>query len=156
MERGASTNPILQKGMRHIVLDTNCLLASLSRKGRYYPIWRDFFEEKYVLCYTNEILTEYEEIFALKMGQEIAENIIFAICTRRNTLRVDAHFQFGLIQTDADDNKFVDCAIVANASYIVTQDHHFDVLKSIDFPKVDVIGIDEFIALLRMGSFCNP
>lgn len=135
--------------MRYIVLDTNCLLASLSRKGRYYSVWKDFFAEKYTLCYTNEILTEYEEILALKMGKEIAENIIFAICTRKNTLRIDAHFQFKLIQADMDDNKFVDCAIVANASYIVTQDHHFDVLKSIDFPKVDVIGIDDFVSLLE-------
>lgn len=53
-----------------------------------------------------------------------------------------------LIQSDVDDNKFVDCAIVANASYIVSQDHHFDILKNIDFPKVELIDIDTFVALL--------
>lgn len=134
--------------MKNIVLDTNCLVASLSRKGKYYSVWKDFFAEKYILCYTNEILTEYEEILTQKMGEEIAENIIFAICTRQNTLKVDAHFQFHLIKADVDDNKFVDCAIVANASYIVSQDYHFDILHSIDFPKVEVIGIDEFVSLL--------
>ncbi len=83
--------------MNRIVLDTNCLLISLSRRGHYYAVWKDFFAEKYVLCYTNEILTEYEEILTLKMSREIAQNIIKAIITRKNTLRLDAHFRFNLI-----------------------------------------------------------
>ena len=83
------------------------------------------------------------------MGAEIAQNVIKAIITRKNTLKLDAHFHFNLIQSDADDNKFVDCAIAANASYIVSQDHHFDILRSIDFPKVELIDIDTFITLLE-------
>lgn len=39
-------------------------------------------------------------------------------------------------------------SIVANASYIVSQDHHFKILKSIEFPKVELINIKAFIALL--------
>lgn len=135
--------------MRRIVLDTNCLLSSLPRKGKYYTVWQDFFAEKYVLCYTNEILTEYEEILTLKIGKEIAQNIIKAIITRKNTLKLDPHFQFHLIQKDEDDNKFVDCAIAANASFIVTEDHHYDILHSISFPKVAVIDLDTFILLLQ-------
>jgi rRNA-processing protein FCF1 len=46
----------------NIVLDTNCLLMSLSRRSAYYPVWRDFVDGKYTLCVTNEILAEYEEI----------------------------------------------------------------------------------------------
>lgn len=134
--------------MRRVVLDTNCLLISLSRRGQYYAVWKDFFAEKYILCYTNEILSEYEEILSLKMGAEIAQNVIKAIITRKNTLKLDAHFRFNLIKADVDDNKFVDCAIVANASFIVSQDRHFDVLRLIDFPKVELISIDEFMELL--------
>ena len=70
------------------------------------------------------------------------------IVTRPNTLKLDPHFQFRLIEQDVDDNKFVDCAIVANAQYIVTEDRHFKVLETIDFPKVDVVGLDEFLAWL--------
>lgn len=134
--------------MDRVVLDTNCLLISLSKRGCYYKVWKDFFAEKYTLCYTNEILTEYEEILTLKMGPVIAQNVIKAIITRKNTLKFDAHFRFNLIQSDVDDNKFVDCAIVANVSYIVSQDHHFDILKNIDFSKVELIDIDTFVALL--------
>ena len=124
---------------RRIVLDTNCLISSLPKKGKYYQVWQDFFANKYILCYTNEILTEYEEILTQKLGQTIAQNIIKAIIARPNTLKFDPHFQFQLITQDVDDNKFVDCAIVANAQYIVTEDRHYNVLETIDFPAVSKI-----------------
>ena len=62
---------------------------------------------------------------------------------------MDAQFRFGLIETDPDDNKFVDCAIVANAEYIVTDDAHFDVLKDIPFPRVLVMTAEEFLEALE-------
>ena len=46
---------------------------------------------------------------------------------------------------DKDDDKFVDCAITANADYIVTEDSHFDHLKQIPFPKLNVLTLDEFL-----------
>lgn len=134
---------------RRIVLDTNCLISSLPRKGKYYQVWQDFFAGKYILCYTNEILTEYEEILTQKMGKMIAQNIIKAIIARPNTMKLDPHFKFQLIKQDPDDNKFVDCAIVANAQYIVTEDKHFSVLNAIDFPKVAVINLDAFLTILQ-------
>ena len=133
---------------RRIVLDTNCLVSSLPRQGKYHQVWQDFFNEKYILCYTNDILIEYEEILTQKMGRMIAQNIIKAIVARPNTIKLDPRFQFRLIEKDLDDNKFVDCAIVANAQYIVTEDKHFKVLETIEFPKVDVIGLDAFLEWL--------
>lgn len=64
------------------------------------------------------------------------------------TVFVTPSYHFRLIETDPDDNKFVDCAIAARAKFIVTEDHHFDVLRTIDFPKVEIIGLDEFMAEL--------
>ena len=39
--------------------------------------------------------------------------------------------------------------IAANAKCIVTEDTHFNVLKSIPFPKVEVIGMDDFKQYLK-------
>ena len=47
---------------KKIVLDTNGLISSLSRRGNYYPIWKSFQEGKYILCISNEIIEEYAEI----------------------------------------------------------------------------------------------
>ena len=55
---------------------------------------------------------------------------------------------FHLITADQDDNKFVDCAITANAEYIVTEDHHFNELKNISFPSVAIINLKDFAKTL--------
>ena len=36
-----------------------------------------------------------------------------------------------------------------SAYYIVTEGHHYDILKQTPFPYIDVIGIDEFIKVLQ-------
>ncbi len=55
---------------------------------------------------------------------------------------------FELLPSDSDDNKFVDCAIAAGAEYIVTNDKHFNPLKEIPWPKVEIIKIAEFVKQL--------
>lgn len=132
-----------------IVLDTNCLLMALSKHGNYFDIWRGLKEGKYILCVSNEILAEYSEILASKASATVADNVIFALAGSEFVEYVDPHFHLELIKIDPDDNKFVDCAFAANATYIVSNDKHFDVLKSIQFPSIDVIGIDEFLEELK-------
>lgn len=89
-------------------------------------------------------MEEYAEVLARNISPRVSEVIVYTILTRPNVIRKDPHYSFGLIEADKDDNKFVDCAIAANAKCIVTEDNHFNVLKTIPFPKVEVIGIDEF------------
>ena len=54
------------------------------------------------------------------------------------------YYNWNLIEADSDDNKFVDCAVSANATGIVTQDKHFNVLRNIDYPNVNLISIADF------------
>lgn len=135
--------------MQNIVLDTNSLIMSISSRSAYNEIWKAFLREEYTLCVTNEIIEEYQEVIARNINSWVAETIVTAILNRRNVIKADPHFHFNLIQADLDDNKFVDCAIVTNARFIVTEDHHFNILRTIDFPVVDVINIDAFLEILQ-------
>ena len=132
----------------NIVLDTNCLIMAISAQNRYYQVWQAFLDGKYTLCLTNSIIEEYSEVMDRNISPLISDMILTVILNRKNVLKLDPSFEFNLIKADPDDNKFVDCAIVGNAKYIVTQDHHFNVLKQIDFPKVDVITIQQFLSEL--------
>ncbi len=138
--------------MRKIVLDTNALIMAISARNVYHKVWQAFLNGEYILCVTNEIIEEYLEVLSHNINSRTAEAIIYTILTRHNVEMLDTHYHFHLIQVDEDDNKFVDCAIAANATYIVTEDHHFDVLKQVKFPSVSVIGLDEFIKYLSMLS----
>lgn len=131
-----------------IVLDTNCLLASLSRRGAYFNVWKGLQEGKYTLCVSNEILEEYEEIIAQKTNSVIASNVVQTLLNAPSVELIDAFFRFDLIKNDPDDNKFVDCAIAGNATYVVSNDSHFDILKEIDFPKLILKSLQEFSAML--------
>ena len=132
-----------------IVLDTNCLIAILSRKGNYFPVWQDLHQGKYILCVSNDILEEYEEILSQKTNPIIASNVIQVIINSPFVEFVNTYFHFHLIEQDKDDNKFVDCAIAANAQYIVSEDAHFKHLKHIPFPTVNVIRLAEFMNRLE-------
>lgn len=118
---------------RIVVLDTNCLIQSLPERSTYHKVWNDFMTGKYFLCVSNEILNEYEEIIGRLSSPTIARNIIDAIIHSPHTLYKEAYFKFSLIEADPDDNKFVDCALVANAEYIVTEDSHFRCLDHLPF-----------------------
>lgn len=132
-----------------IVLDTNCLLASLSKRGAYFNVWRGLQEGKYTLCVSNEVLEEYEEIIAQRTNSTIASNVIQTLLNAPSVELIDTFFRFNLIKDDPDDNKFVDCAIAGNATFIVSNDTHFNILREIDFPKLILKSLQEFSATLQ-------
>lgn len=134
---------------RKIVLDTNCLISSLSKSGQYYPVWKGLQTGKYVLCVSTDILEEYAEIITQKMSVEVAANVIHLLLESQYVELINPYFRLHLIEADHDDNKFVDCAFAANATYIVSDDKHYDVLKDVDFPKLLVLKLKEFLGLLQ-------
>lgn len=68
---------------------------------------------------------------------------------RNNIELITPYYRFGLIQADADDNKFVDCTIAANAEYLVSNDSHFKVLEEIPFPKVNLLLLNTFARMMK-------
>lgn len=48
--------------MQKLVLDTNSLIQILPKRSRYHDIWLSLFDGRNLLCVSNEILEEYEEI----------------------------------------------------------------------------------------------
>ena len=69
---------------RYVVLDTNCLIRSLSRRSEYYDVWEAFVFGRYTLCVTTEILAEYEEIISSHMSPLAAQLAIEMILRATN------------------------------------------------------------------------
>lgn len=135
--------------MRQVVVDTNCLIQMISRHSQYRPIWDAFLSGKFLLCISNEILEEYQEILEQQTTAQIAENVVLLILNKKNVIFVDPHFRMGLVTEDPDDNKFVDCAFAANADYLVSDDKHFEVLKQIPFPQLNLVRMSEFLDIIQ-------
>jgi len=130
--------------VQRIVLDTNILIAIIGKKSPFRWIFDQIIAGQLILCVSNEILLEYQEILAQKTNQEVANNLINFLTIHPFVIKTEIFYQFHLISQDDNDNKFVDCAIAANAVYLVSNDKHFTVLKTIEFPKVNWLTLPEF------------
>ena len=132
-----------------IVLDTNVLLISLPLKSKYRPIFDALRAGEFELVVSNDILLEYHEKISEKTSSEIADNVLKLILSLENCSLQSTFFEWGLMHNDEDDNKYTDCALVANADHLVSEDRHFNILKDIDFPKLSVIRADDFLELVK-------
>ncbi len=130
------------------VIDTNVLLVSVSDRSKFHWLYRLIIEEKISIAFTNDIIIEYEEQISYHWHSHVATNVIRSLIELSTAKLTVTYFSLNLIQNDADDNKFVDCAFAANADYIVTNDSDFNILKTISFPSIKVVSIHEFREIL--------
>ena len=138
------------KNRLKIVLDTNIFLVSLAEKFKYHVIFNAIKENKFDLFVSNEILTEYQEVIQSRYGLTKTDAALDFLLLLPNVKETTPYFNWQLIERDKDDNKFVDCALAANADFLVTNDKHFKILKEIDFPKIEIIRAEEFIEKLKI------
>jgi len=127
-----------------VVIDTNCLLVSVQEYSEFFWLWKVFRDEKITLCYTTDILDEYYEVLSDYFSVSFADTVMEEILLSPNTMPISVYYKWNLITVDPDDNKFVDCAISANAACIISHDRHFNILTDIAFPKVNIIDINSF------------
>lgn len=132
-----------------IVLDTNCLIQIISPHGKYHDVWLSLVDGQNILCISNEIIDEYVEILEKLFNHNLAEAVVKTIVNSPFVESVTPFYKFELIKADPDDNKFVDCAIAANARYIVSNDRHYDVLRNIKFPRVEVLSLIDFTKIIK-------
>ncbi len=135
-----------------IILDTNIFLVSISTKSQYHWLFKSLLNGDYNLYITNEILTEYEEIISNKFNINVAKDVVKMLMILPNVYKSEIYYKWRLIQEDADDNKFSDCYISSDADYLITHDKHFSILKEIDFPKVNLLKIEEFQSILSKNK----
>ncbi|MGC4038866.1 MAG: putative toxin-antitoxin system toxin component, PIN family [Chitinophagaceae bacterium] len=131
-----------------VVLDCNILVMCISSKSDYHIIYQNLVNGNYTIAITDEILLEYEEIIERKFSIATAKTFMALLSELSNVKFTSVYYKWFLIDADPDDNKYVDCAIASNADFIVTEDHHFNSLTKISFPKVKSISINDFMTLV--------
>ncbi len=132
----------------NIVLDTNVLVTIFGRQSSRRWIFEGLRKERFRLFVTTDIILEYHEVIARRQTPEFANFMMEIFSRAPNVIAITTYYRWNLIHTDPDDNKFVDCAFAGNADAIVTEDAHFDILKTIPFPKIAVLSVEEFAAYL--------
>lgn len=132
-----------------IVLDANVLPVSVSDRSKHHWVYRALLDQQYELAVSNSILNEYEEKIGQHWHPEVAQALIRILLELPNVIPTVISFELKLIASDPDDNKFADCAFASNSNYLVSNDKDFNILKTIGFPKIEVLRLDEFKKVLE-------
>ncbi len=130
-----------------IVVDTNCLIQIVGRNTPYHKIFHEILTGRLTLLLSKEVVLEYEEIFTSKISTNFSGYLIKALLENPFIARVEIFYQWRLISQDPDDNKFIDLGLNGNADYLITNDKHFNIVKSISFPNLKIITIKDFFDL---------
>lgn len=138
-----------------VVIDTNVMLSAFARHAPTVPLFRALRTGRLRLAVTASIILEYEEIAAHRGGIALAArtmHLLSLVSAAYSTIVVvNPAFQFQVIAADPDDNKFTDCAITADADYVITEDAHFSSLTNAGY-KPQPITPMEFIRRFLSGE----
>ena len=124
-------------------------MVSLPKLSKYRLIFDEFLKNIITLIISNEVITEYFEVISRFTNEVVASNVMELLLIRPNVEKYDIYYNWTIITEDLDDNKFVDLVVSSNSDYLVTNDKHFKILKTIDFPNIEVISLDNFLELLK-------
>lgn len=130
-----------------LVIDTNVLVSSLSSKSIYHKLIECILNEDVTVFVTDEIILEYEEILKQKYSLLVADNFIAALKELPNVYFVTVYYKWHFLR-DNDDNKFVDCFVASGANFLVTNDKGFNILNTINFPKVNLLKIENLLEII--------
>ncbi len=118
-----------------VCIDTNVLVQLFGAKSPYPEIKAALAGGRITLAVSTDILLEYEEVIirlsSAYRWQTVSVWLDSLSALHRNVRRHDPPFRFRVITSDPDDNnKFVDCAIAAEAGFIPTEDADFAALRA--------------------------
>ncbi|MEY5009866.1 MAG: hypothetical protein RLZZ253_1005 [Verrucomicrobiota bacterium] len=128
-----------------VCVDTNVMLSAIARQSPFAPLFKAILTGQIHLAVSVPILLEYEEIAAERGSAAFASKLMLwlsLVLQRQGSHLVNPAFQFQLIPSDADDNKFADCAVTANADYVITEDVHFAPLANQGYRTQPITPMD--------------
>lgn len=110
--------------MPRIVVDTNVLVSSFfgGKPREVMELWRD---GQFVLCLSDEIVAEYLEVLArFEHAKQEAQEFLAMVSEGEGVAYVLPRERLRVVVADPEDNKFLECAVTAEAELIVSGDRH--------------------------------
>lgn len=134
------------------VLDTNILIAgSLSPKGKASSLIERWIEGDFQLVISPSILAEYYDVATRErikkhFGPTEGKIKKFLNLLMQASLMTQDQYNVEWLETDPSDNKFLACALEANADYIVSLDNHLLEIKHLH--HIQIVNLKDFLEIL--------
>jgi putative PIN family toxin of toxin-antitoxin system len=134
-----------------VVLDSNIYISGIIFSGNPRKIIDLVIEGKIKLCISSDILIEIKEVLERdKFGfsSDITQQIILEIESLSEFITPTK--KHSAVKRDAGDNIIIDCAVEADADYIITGDD--DLLSLKKYKRIKIINAGDFIKLPLPGQ----
>jgi putative PIN family toxin of toxin-antitoxin system len=110
---------------------------------------------EFELVVSQPILEELERVIHYPRIQErysLAEEYVeqFLQLIGANAIMVKPSVELTVIEKDPSDNRYLECALAAGASYIVTGDDHLLDLE--EYRGITILNPAEFLTLFKLGE----
>lgn len=128
-----------------IVYDTNILFSGTGWRGSPYHCLQLARRGEVTLLTCREILVEFQEKLQVKRYMSASEATRAAVEILSFSRLVEISNTLRIIADDPDDDKVLECAVVGQAEYIVSGDHHLLELGS--YRKIRIIRAVELLDL---------
>lgn len=130
--------------MFKVVLDTNIFVSSIFwDKGNPHKTVELALDKKINVYTSIDILKELEKVLRRDFEEpdELIHSQISLIMEYAKLINVNCRLD--VVQDDPDDNKIVECAVSAEADFIVTGDPHLLNLK--EYMNTKIVSPKEFL-----------
>lgn len=136
-----------------VVLDTNILISGFLWQGSAAEIFRLAQENKIKICVNKEIIDEFKKVLdyskfnsRLKIIEKTTDEVITEF------LEVVKYYPPRklpevIIPEDPSDDKFLACASISQASFIVSGDKHL--LKLEKFQNIPIVSPRDFLEIIN-------
>ena len=111
--------------MIRVVIDTNVFISSFfgGNPRKVIDLWK---RGKIILCLSSKIVDEYVEVLRRLglAGEGELEELLSLLAEGFNNIFVASTPSLQVVRDDPDDDKFIECAVAAQARYIISGDNH--------------------------------
>lgn len=130
--------------VKKVVIDTNIFISGFGWSGKPNALLTLLKNNQIVNYFSPGIFEELKRVvsypklqFAESLQNKILEFVFF------NSKLVEPKEHITVIVDDPDDNKFLECAVEANAEFVISGDPHL--LKIGEYKTVMILDVDEFL-----------
>lgn len=133
--------------MPKIVIDTNIYISAIFWGGKPRMVVDLGRGGQVEIFMSSDIEKEIENKLTTKFGlsDEETEQILIDFSTFIIPVKISR--KLSVIDEDPDDDKFIDCAVVSEAGFIISGDKHL--LKLKEYNGIKILKAAEFLSVFR-------
>lgn len=133
--------------MLRVILDTNVLISAILFGGKPRRILEKAIRGEIRLCLSEPMLEELKGVLQ-RSKFDYSPEMIQIILTELMSISdfVNPSETINIVAEDPEDNRILECAVAANADYVITGDSHL--LKLNKYLNIDVLNVAVFLEKL--------